>query len=430
MDTLKNLPPGVDEALDLLGRFDECLVHGFARLGDDQRRALDDLAAVFSRSPLQSAVSEAVAAVGRSEFVPRSFLILASARVALLGAVHDGLLAQARAALGRQPISTEGGTSLPPGGSSSAMSSAQHWLAELAIAGFRQLEETSVAPFAATLENLQADADLTGLSALLTGFFVELMQSMPAARMPDVPAFRWGDLWSAAMVRTQELPAPVGFRDSKGTLRPIGLDVQSHENFVCMVLYGLFDDGKVQTVRVPLTHYKVGGIAGADLWDLFGALAGPVLKALAEHKVLRVADAELREDGDLILRSPPKVGGDSDPFAHVDRLTELPDPSPVSRHPVHIAELVHLRGGHGLPIADERIPVGSILTPDAIAAATELLGLLRFDRGGWRFQPLCIRHPILGLLQGGEEYAEARRKQKYPSLDILKERASRLLRKS
>ncbi len=429
MDTLKELPPGVDEALDLVGRFDECLVHGFARLGEEQRRALDDLAAVFSRSPLHSALSEAVAAVGRSEFVPRSFLILASARVALLGSVHDGLLAQARAAIGRQAVATEGGASRPPGGSSSVMSSTQHWLAELAIAGFRQLEESSVAPFAATLENLQADADLTGLSALLTGFFVELMQSMPAARMPDVPAFRWGDLWSAAMVRTQELPAPVGFRDTKGTLRPIGLDVQSHENFVCMVLYGLFDDGKVQTVRVPLTHYKVGGIAGADLWSLFGALADPILKALEEHKVLRVTDAELRENGDLILRSPPKVGGDSDPFAHVDRLTALPDPSPVLRHPVHIAELVHLRGGHGLPIADERIPVGSILSPDVIAAAPELLGLLRFDRGGWRLQPLCIRHSILGLLQGGEEYAEARRKQKNPALDILKERSSRLLRK-
>ena len=123
------------------------------------------------------------------------------------------------------------------------------------------------------------------------------------------------------------MPAPVGFREDTGTLIPLGLDVQAHENFVCILLYGLFDDGEVRTVRVPFTHYKVGGIAGADIWDLFGALADPVLKALEEHKVLRVTKAELRENGDLILRSPPKVGGAADPFACVDRLTALPDRS-------------------------------------------------------------------------------------------------------
>ena len=51
MEALKNLPPGVDEALELVGRFDDCLVHGFARLGDAHRRSLDELAAVFAGSP-------------------------------------------------------------------------------------------------------------------------------------------------------------------------------------------------------------------------------------------------------------------------------------------------------------------------------------------------------------------------------------------
>jgi hypothetical protein len=430
MEALIDRPPGVDKALDLVGRFDHCLVHGFARLGDAQRRSLEELAATFAGSPLGTCVAEAVAAVGRSEFVPRSFLILGSARVALLGAVHDALLAQARAALGRRAVDVEERPSLPPGGSSPAMASAQHWLAELAIAGFRQLEESAVFPFAATLEDLQDDPDLTGLAALLTGFHAELLQSLPAARLPNLPAFRWGDLWSSAIVRTQNLPAPIGFEEETGTLIPLGLDVQSHDNFVCILLYGLLDDGEVRMVRVPFTHYKAGGIAGADVWDLFGAMADPVLKALAEHRVLRVTNAELREDGDLILRSPPKVGGAADPFARVDRLTALPDPPPLSRHPVHIAEVVYLKSGHGLPIADERIPEGSVLTPEAIAAAPEVLGLLRFDRGGWRLQPLSIRHPILGLVQSGEECAEARRKQKSHALEILQERASRLLRKS
>src|SRR5262249_43001253 len=141
MQALADLPPGVDEALELVGRFDDCLTHGFARLGDEQRRSLESLAAACDGSPLGPSVAAAVAAVGRSEFVPRSFLTLAGARVAILGAVHDALLAQVRAVLGRPDGPVEEGPPLSPGGASPALASAQHWLAELAIAGFRQLEE-------------------------------------------------------------------------------------------------------------------------------------------------------------------------------------------------------------------------------------------------------------------------------------------------
>jgi hypothetical protein len=367
-----------------------------------------------------------VAAVGRSEFVARSFLALAGARVALLGAVHDALLAQVRAVLKRPPVAAEERPPLPPGGAAAALASAQHWLAELAIAGFRQLEETAVSPFAATLEKLQDIPDLTGLAALLTGFFGELARSVPAARMPEIPAFRWGDLWSAAFVRTQHLPPPIGFREADGTLTPIGLDLHTHENFAAAVLYGFLDDGDVRTVRVPFGGYKVGAIVGAETWDVFGAQAAPVLEALAGHKALRVANAELREDGDLVLRSPPKVGGPADPFGMADRLGSLPPPPALARHPVHLAEVVHLERGHGLPMATERLPARTEINVEP----PELLGLLRFDRGGWRIQPLCVRHPIMGLVQVGDELAEARKARKHHSLEVLQERAGRLLRKS
>ncbi len=430
MDALKSLPSGVEATLDLVEQFDDCLVHGFARLGDTHRRSLDDLSAIFDGSPLGRPVAEAVTAVGQSEFVPRSFLVLASARVALLGAVHDALLAQLQTELGRPAIHVEETPARPPGGSAPAMSSVQHWLAELAITGFRPLEETAVAPFAATLENLQDDPDLTGLAALLTGFHNELLRSMPAARVPDLPVFRWGDLWSAAFVRTQQVPATLGFRDVQGTLTPLGLDVQSHENFVCALLYGLFDDGTARTVRVPFTGYKVGAIAGSEIWDVCGAIAEPVLEALEQKKVLRVSAAELRDNGDLILRSAPKKGAAANPWAAADRLTSMPPPSPLTRHPVQIAEVVHLKGAHGLPIAEERVAAESELTAEAIAASTETIAILRFDRGEWRVQPICIRHPIIGQIQSGEGIAEARRKLKQSSLEVLQERASRLLRKS
>jgi hypothetical protein len=110
-------------------------------------------------------------------------------------------------------------------------------------------------------------------------------------------------------------------------------------------------------------------------------------------------------------------------------MTSLSPPPALARHPVHIAEVVHLTAGHGLPVAVERIPEESMLTPESIATAPEVIGLLRFDRGGWRVQPLCLRQKR-GFVQAGEELARARSKLKHQSLEVLQERAGRLLRKS
>ncbi len=92
----------------------------------------------------------------------------------------------------------------------------QQWLTELAIAGLKHLEETAVAPFAATLENLQAEPELTGLAALLTGFSHEAPPHHAGFAAAGSPGFRWGDLWSAAMVRTQQLPGAFTFREVSG----------------------------------------------------------------------------------------------------------------------------------------------------------------------------------------------------------------------
>jgi hypothetical protein len=429
MNTLTDLPAGVGETLDLVERLDECLVHGFARLGDEPRRALDDLAEVLAPSPLGRAMAEAVESIGRSEFVPRAFLALASARVALLGAVHDALVARVRETLGRAPVVRPEPPPRPTGPHSSAMASVQQWLMELAIAGFRQLDEAAVAPFATTLEVLQEHEELTALAALLTGFHGELLRSMPASRLTNLPAFRWGDLWSSAFVRTQERPAPVGFRPVSGSFVPFGLDVRSHETYVLASVYGLLGGPEPATVRIPFGALKVGVIAGAEVWDLMGDSAEPVLAALAEHRTLEVSSAELREDGDLVLRSPPGPGETASPFDVIDRATALPDPPALARHPVHIAEVVLLEAGHGLAPATERIARGGPVTAEAAMAVPEQIALLRFDRGGWRFQPLCLRCDGR-IVMAGEELAAARRKLKHRSVDVLKERASRLLRKS
>lgn len=427
MNALQTIPPGVAEALGLAEGFDDALMHGFARLGEDQRGRLEALAGVFDGSPLGPAVAEAVEAVGRSEFVARSFAALASARVALLGAAHDALVSQAREALGRTaPVPDEPPPS-PPNGSAALLASVQQWLSELAIAGLKHLEEDSIAPFSATLENLQAVPEMTGLSALLTGFANELTRHVPASRRPDVPTFRWGDLWSAAMVRTHQSPGSPTFREVEGVLTPLGLDVQAHENFLCAILYGILDDGEARTVRIPFSSYKVDALAGPEVWDLFDPIQTPVLDALDGHKTLRVK-GELRADGDLILRSPPEVGEAADPFGAAGRLGSLPAPPALHRHPVHIAEPVKLAAGHGLPIARERLGAASELTEAVVEKAAELIGLLRFDRGGWRFQPLCAGAKKK-YVASGEDLAGARKKLKNRSLDVLKERSGRLLRK-
>ena len=106
------------------------------------------------------------------------------------------------------------------------MAGTQQWLSELAIAGFRQLEETMVAPFAATLESLQDDADLIGLSALLTGFHDELLRSMPASRFPTsrLPLGRslvCGVRPDPGLARNGRLPGSRGDSDTPGARRTI-----------------------------------------------------------------------------------------------------------------------------------------------------------------------------------------------------------------
>ena len=85
IESLQTLPPGVAEATALIEHVDDCLHHGFTRLGPQQRDGLGAFAAAFAGSPLEQKLADAVAALSRSEFVVAHFLSLASARLALQG---------------------------------------------------------------------------------------------------------------------------------------------------------------------------------------------------------------------------------------------------------------------------------------------------------------------------------------------------------
>jgi hypothetical protein len=426
---LNTLPDGVQETFELIGRVDDCLKHGFTRMGEAQRESLASFAGAFHGSPLDEPVVAAVDAITRSEFVVRHFLALAAARVALQGAQYDALTDQLCSALGRQRVDVETPAAISPGESSSALASTQQWLTEIALAGFAHLVEDSVAPFVATLEQLQNDARLTPIAVMATGYVNELLDHMPAERQPALPIFRWADLWSGLMVRTQHLADAAVGQNVSGSVMLLGVDVQSHRNFVNATVYGLLqrEGASAQTVRIPFVGYKVDVLSGPEVWELFGKLVDPVLKALKAHKQLVVTDAELMPGGDLLLRATPKQGKAGDPFSVIEQLSALPAVPPLLRHPVQIAEIVHTRSDTSLPLDTTRLPPDCELHEEVLGSAEELIGLLRFDAGAWRIQPLAVKGSKSTVISG-EGIADARAKRKSKTLSILTERAGKLLR--
>ena len=169
---------GGAQAGDIIAGMDRCFVVGFGRLGPEQSQCLQALGRSCSGTPLKDPVSAAIEALARNEFVERHFAAIAAARAALQGAQYDALRKQAAAALGRTPPESAGeepASIAVPDPVKVWQESTRHWLMELAIAGFGQLEPQTLAPFAATLEQLQAEPLMTRLAALLTGFRQELL---------------------------------------------------------------------------------------------------------------------------------------------------------------------------------------------------------------------------------------------------------------
>jgi hypothetical protein len=446
------VPDGVRHAGAVIAGLDRCFVVGFGRLGPEQTQALQGLARICSGTPLKDAVAAAVEALTRNEFVERHFGVMAAARAALQGAQYDALRKQAAAALGRSApeSSADGPAAIVPEPVRVWQESTRHWLMEIAIAGFGQLEPQTLAPFAATLEQLQAEQLTTRLAALLTGFQQELLNAMPIAALPEVPAFRWADLWTRAMIAALRPPSSLVGTKVSGTLSPLGMDLRHHGFFVSADVYGVLErDKEARLVRVTLSSYKVDVIGGGQTWQCFGASAEPLLKAISEVQALAVSDATLLATGDLLMDGKAKVKSG---WASLDAAQKwlapgaavpLPSVAALDRHPVQIAEPVYLEPytpnkegtavdlgeGVSLRVATERISGMSELQSEHVAHSSKMLGLLRFDAGAWAVQPLAVAGPKGSILTGMEAAEPPRTGKKKPTLVILKERASRLLRK-
>jgi hypothetical protein len=456
---LLTVPEPVRHAGDVLAGLDRCFLVGFGRLGPEQTEALQALRRICTGTPLERPVGAAVEAVARNEFVESHFVALAAARAAIQGAQYGALRAHAAQALGRPEgaaeAETDGKSAEVPGPVKVWQESTRHWLMELALAGFKQLEYQTLAPFSATLEQLQAEPSLTRLAALLTGFQQELLEAMPVASLPSVPVCRWADLWTRAMIVAVRPPvAPTGHK-AAGTLRVLGVDLRHHGYFISFDAYALLEQGgQTQVVRTTLSSYKVDCVQGPEMWQCFDVRTEPLLRAISEHVALDVRDMTLLPTGDLLWDGTTKAGK-AFPFLDAAKQWLRPGASPAAtlpavaaadRHPVQIAEPVYLEGyqvcdgddlhldcgdGAVLRVAAERLSSASELQPDQVKQSEALLGLLRFDGGAWGVQPLAVR---LGGKKGGEAFTGSGayafvRGGKGETLATLQERAGRLLRK-
>lgn len=420
------VPDGVTAAAGVIAGLDGCLKVGFGRLAAEHADALQALADAVAGSPLAEPVADAVTAVAENQFLDKHFAALALARAALQGAQHDSLVAEARGALGRPPLDAADPQPASPVGDGPVavwQESARNWLMEIALAGFARLESETLAPFTATLERLQDEPAATRLAAVLTGLQNELIRALPIDEA-GVPTYRWADLWTRSMVAAVRAPAAAEGESIAGEFLPIGGDFRRHGFFVSLEVYGLLNGERL--TRVPLSAYTVDVLAGDDLWRAFPESAHPLLEALSSSEGVQVKGATLLPTGDLLCDGQWKKGNPAKVLdvcaAAMGEDITAPRAAAVDRHPLHVAEPV-LLGQMTLPVATGRAFTTDDLTPDHVAKAKRVFGLLRFDGGAWAVQPLRADGKFIGAAA-----AKHLKPPKNDPLGQLRERAGRLLR--
>lgn len=445
LSDLQSPPPAVGHAAALIDRLDQAFLGGFARLGGDHLATLGALGQAFAGTPLGAPLSDAIAGIGRSEFLDRHFLLLAAARTALQGAQHDALIAHASAALGRPAPRIDAidktPAQAPPPQIAVWLESTRHWLMELALAGFANLGTDTLLPFQSTLEPMQAEPRLARHGALLGGFLDELLAVFPARGEPEFPLLRWADLWSRAMVLAADVPAPVPTRPVSGSLRLLGADLRQHATFASLAAFGVLreaGDKPPRIVRATISAYKVDVVQGDELAPLLGEVGSKLLNALGNHLELSLKEMPLAATNDL--HWDDAKASVSAKFSIAEEASKALGPAPADRpcldpadrHPVLIEELVYLGGvDPSLPVDYTRWPTTDDLRREDLAASAGIIGLIRFDGGRFTLQPLTAldkKKPVARMIGGG--LAEGRGKRsKSDALRTLKERAGKLLRK-
>jgi hypothetical protein len=416
---------------EVIASTDQCFLQGFSA-----GQNLSPLCNIFNGTPLANPVSECVEALSTKNFTDRHFLTLAAARNTLQGTLYDLL----RQKLNRSPTTTSFDLSHTP---HPLLDSTRHWLVELAVGGWMGLERETIVSFTPTLSQIQANGRLVKISSLLTGFIHELLTTLPVRSPDEVPLMRWCDLWSTGMLATFGYKEALTTTPVSGTLYPLGIDLRQHSRMVKVTGYGVLDTG-VQTVftRFNWSSFKVAAVQGDEIWLLFPQME-MWLESLALRESIILKDIPMLPSGDLLwVLDSVQVGEKFNLFekAH-EYCTEgliVPPIPPLERHPIHIAEPSALRDyrieGNSLRLNDgtqiRLATTPNALSSEELSGTTHLFGLLRYDQGGWYLQALNAASDIGKRVFVGEAGAELLKKPpKNNTVAILKERASRLLRK-
>jgi hypothetical protein len=460
LDLLAETVDGLDEAMAAVDAGDQALVSGLLRPHPADAAGLTRLADAVAGTPLAARVAEAVEKVAAGAAGEDHFVAIAAARGALLGSVHDALMTRVAEAAGR-PCGETTAPAPGDGQSPNLLAAARSWLSDVARAGWRGIDHDVVSDAAQVISALLPDPALRRLATVLDGLAAELAASCPGAALDRIPARRWGDLWSRAMLLT--LPGAAGTPASgtaTGRLLPLGVDLHEHATAAQAQVHAVFEpeDGTTpRLVRASVSVPKPDTILGAGIWQLLRPHLS-LLRAVSDGRAMDLTGMPVTEEGDLIWHDEHARPGDPADALATARVAlptaTSPATAPLDRHPARIAVPVFLEGytaerdgdtliftaaGHRLPVNTDRVPTAGPLTPDAVAASTACLGLLRWDAGTFGVQPLAVETTVrkkavtlhAGAWAGGttDKAGVKAEKAATDATAVLRERAGRLLRK-
>ncbi|MFE7750217.1 hypothetical protein [Streptomyces sp. NPDC057428] len=460
-DLLAEPVEGLDQAMEAVDAFDRALLAGLIRPQPADTAGATRLAHAVQGTPLAGRIAEAAAKAAAGAAGEDHFVALAAARTALLGSVHDALLARVEEAAGRARDDAPG----PEAGAQPAanlLAAARAWLSDLARCGWQGLDHEFVSGAAEVVSAMLPDPALRRLATLLDGFAAELAASCPGASMETFPVRRWADLWSRGMLLT--VPgagaAPVvGTAD--GRLLPLGIDVQEHATAAQAQVHAVFEpaDGSTpRLVRASVSVPKPDTVVGAGIWQLLRPHMS-LLAAAGEGRAMLLTGMPVTAEGDLVWSDEhARPGEPAEAFATAR--VSLPTATatataPLDRHPARIAVPVFLEGytartdddgvvtftvaGLDLPVHTDRVPTAGPLTPEAVGRSGACIGLIRWDAGEFGVQPLAVETSVrrkvtavhAGAWAGGTADKAGVRAEKAATdaAKALSERAGRLLRK-
>ncbi|WP_335934805.1 hypothetical protein [Streptomyces sp. PTD5-9] len=460
-DLLAGDIPELDEALAAVDAFDRVLVSGLLRPQPAQAAGLTGLAHAVAGTPLAYRTAEAAEKAAAGAAGEDHFIALAAARTALLGSVHDALTARLEEATGRPRVEE----TVPPADGQHAanlLAAARSWLSDLARTGWQGIDHELVSGAAQVVSAMLPDPALRRPATLLDGFAAELAASCPGATLEHIPVRRWADLWSRALLLTVPgaAQAPVT-GTATGRLLPLGIDLQEHPTAAQAQVHAVFepaDGGAPRLVRAGVAAPKPDTVVGVGVWQLLRPHLS-LLAAVGEGRSMDLDDMPVTAEGDLIWSDEhARPGEPADAFATARvALPTAADAAtaPLDRHPARIAVPVFLEGytaqtddddaltftvaGHALAVDTDRIPAAGPLTPEAVAASGACIGLLRWDAGAFRVQPLAVETTVrkkavvvhAGGWAGGtaDKAGVKAEKAATDATTVLRERAGRLLRK-